>query len=40
MKGKFLNRASGDMGSLRLFICSFTQIFIDGLLLSGHQLGF
>ena len=40
MKGKYLNRASGDMGSLRLFICSFTDILIDGLLLAGHHLGF
>ena len=40
IKGKYLNRASGDMGSLRLFICSFTDILIDGLLLAGHHLGF
>lgn len=40
MKGKYLNRASEDMGSLLLLICSFTQIFIDELLLAGHHLGF
>ena len=38
MRGKYMNRASGSMGSLHLFIRSFTQIFIDGPLLAGHHL--